>query len=381
MNQLKRLPENIKTYREKKGMSQTRLAAILQISPQSVSKWERGLAAPDIENLCLLAKTLDVSVDALLRTSDDHPQCMIGIDGGGTKTEFVAFAESGNVLDRFVLGGSNPNAVGIEQSALLLQEGIDRIVSVHGAVRGVFVGASGFLTGGNGKIIEKILKERYPNVILRCETDIMNVIASGTDEENCIAAICGTGSVVYAKVGDTLHRLTGWGYLLSRNGSGYDIGKAALQTALADEEGLGQPSKITPLVKARLGGLVSLCIREVYCHDQSYIASFAPLVFTALEQGDEIAAQILDDNAKELALVINHAANGYPCGNRVILSGGLITGNALFRSMVEKYLHPGLTMVVPKLPQVLGACRLCAKISGVELKNMDKLENEYNERG
>lgn len=381
MNQLKRLSENIKTYREKKGMSQTRLAAILQISPQSVSKWERGLAAPDIENLCLLAKTLDVSVDALLRTSDDHPQCMIGIDGGGTKTEFVAFAESGNVLDRFVLGGSNPNAVGIEQSALLLQEGIDRIVSVHGAVRGVFVGASGFLTGGNGKIIEKILKERYPNVILRCETDIMNVIASGTNEENCIAAICGTGSVVYAKVGDTLHRLTGWGYLLSRNGSGYDIGKAALQTALADEEGLGQPSKITPLVKARLGGPVSLCIREVYCHDQSYIASFAPLVFTALEQGDEIAAQILDDNAKELALVINHAANGYPCGNRVILSGGLITGNALFRSMVEKYLHPGLTMVVPKLPQVLGACRLCAKISGVELKNMDKLENEYNERG
>ena len=381
MNQIKQLPVNIKTYREKKGISQTRLAAILQISPQSVSKWERGLAAPDIENLCLLAKTLDVSVDALLSTADDRPQCMIGIDGGGTKTEFVAFTENGSVLDRFVLGGSNPNAVGIEQSALLLQEGIDRISTAHGTVRGIFVGASGFLTGGNGKIIEKMLKERYPNVILRCETDIMNVIASGTDEENCIAAICGTGSVVYAKVGDTLNRLTGWGYLLSRNGSGYDIGKAALQTALADEEGLGQPSMITPLVKARLGGPVSLCIREVYCHDQSYIASFAPLVFTALEQGDEIAAQILDDNAKELASVINHAADGYPCGNRVILSGGLITGNALFRSMVENYLHPGLIMVVPKLPQVLGACRLCGKISGVELKDMDKLENEYNERG
>ncbi len=381
MNQTIRLPENIRTYREKKGISQTRLAAILQISPQSVSKWERGLAAPDIENLYLLAKALNVSVDALLDSGESREQCMIGIDGGGTKTEFVVFTENGAVLDRLLLGGSNPNAVGIEESALLLQNGIDQMISKHGKVRGVFVGASGFLTGGNGKVIEKLLKERYPNMLLRCETDIRNVIASGTDEDNCIAAICGTGSVVYAKVGDTLNRLTGWGYLLSQRGSGYDIGRAALQAALSDTEGLGESTGITALVEARLNGPVSGCIREVYCHDQSYIASFAPLVFAAWEQGDVVAQRILEENARALADVINHAAKSYPCGDRVIISGGLITGNERFRELVQKNLHPGLTMVVPQLPQVLGACRLCAKMCGAELNNMEKLETEYKKRG
>jgi class 3 adenylate cyclase len=56
----------IRSRREKFGLRQNDIANALQISPQSVSKWERGENAPDIAVLVPLSNLLDVSVDWLL---------------------------------------------------------------------------------------------------------------------------------------------------------------------------------------------------------------------------------------------------------------------------------------------------------------------------
>lgn len=382
MFQMKYLAENIRKYRSAKKLTQTELAAILKISPQSVSKWECAQTVPDIENLCMMAKMLDVSVDQLLGSDRFYGKVMIGIDGGGSKTEFVLFTEDGSILERLVLGACNPNAVGIEESAALLQRGIDELMEAHRSVCGIYVGSSGFLTGGNGKQIRSILSKAYPQINIQCETDIMNVIASGTDEESCIAVICGTGSIVFAKEREKLTKLSGWGFLLSSSGSGYDIGRDALRAALGDTEGLTEKTRITGLVETKLGAPVIRCVQEVYQHDQSYVASFTPLVFEAYQQGDTIAERILRENAISLAGVINHAARNYECGKRVILSGGLLTGNKVFLRMVCDALDPDLAVTVPNMPQVLGACRLCAKMCGVDVKEMDKkLISQYHERG
>ncbi len=61
----------IKNQREKLGLRQTDLSNALQISPQAVSKWERGESTPDISVLVPLAKLLNVSVDWLLGYYDE----------------------------------------------------------------------------------------------------------------------------------------------------------------------------------------------------------------------------------------------------------------------------------------------------------------------
>jgi len=63
---LDELGARIRARREKRGLKQTDIAAALQISPQAVSKWERGENAPDIAQLPALARLLDVSIDWLL---------------------------------------------------------------------------------------------------------------------------------------------------------------------------------------------------------------------------------------------------------------------------------------------------------------------------
>ncbi len=60
------LSENLKKYRVLKNLTQEDLAEFLGITPQSVSKWERGESCPDITLLPALANIFETSVDLLL---------------------------------------------------------------------------------------------------------------------------------------------------------------------------------------------------------------------------------------------------------------------------------------------------------------------------
>ena len=63
---MSRLGQNIRIFRQRANMSQSSLAEILLVTPQAVSKWERGIALPDIELLIPLANIFSVSLDELL---------------------------------------------------------------------------------------------------------------------------------------------------------------------------------------------------------------------------------------------------------------------------------------------------------------------------
>lgn len=56
----------IRLLREKHGLKQVNLANALQVTPQAVSKWEKGANLPDVEALTRIARLFDVSTDYLL---------------------------------------------------------------------------------------------------------------------------------------------------------------------------------------------------------------------------------------------------------------------------------------------------------------------------
>lgn len=63
---LEELACRIRSQREKRGLRQQDIANALNLSPQAVSKWERGENAPDIALVGPLARLLGVSVDWLI---------------------------------------------------------------------------------------------------------------------------------------------------------------------------------------------------------------------------------------------------------------------------------------------------------------------------
>lgn len=60
------LADKLKEARKNAGLTQIELAEKLCVSRQAITKWESGKGIPDVENLRILSKVLDVSVDFLL---------------------------------------------------------------------------------------------------------------------------------------------------------------------------------------------------------------------------------------------------------------------------------------------------------------------------
>ena len=63
--------ERLKMYRTQKGLSQEKIAEMLDVSRQAVTKWEAGQTTPNSDNLIALANLYDVSLDELIGKNED----------------------------------------------------------------------------------------------------------------------------------------------------------------------------------------------------------------------------------------------------------------------------------------------------------------------
>ncbi len=66
--------ENIYKYRTASGMSQTDLANSLEVSRQSVSKWENNSAVPDLERIVNMSRLFGVTLDELVFGEKSEPR-------------------------------------------------------------------------------------------------------------------------------------------------------------------------------------------------------------------------------------------------------------------------------------------------------------------
>lgn len=66
--------EKIITLRKKKHLTQDTLADMLHLSPQAISKWERGITNPDLELIPKIAELFGISSDELLGIKDSSNQ-------------------------------------------------------------------------------------------------------------------------------------------------------------------------------------------------------------------------------------------------------------------------------------------------------------------
>ncbi|MCM1174088.1 MAG: helix-turn-helix domain-containing protein [Blautia sp.] len=73
--------EKLLTLRKAKDLTQEQLAEKLDVSRQSVSKWESGQATPDLEKIVAISAIFDVTTDYLLKSSE--------IDDLSVKTEML----------------------------------------------------------------------------------------------------------------------------------------------------------------------------------------------------------------------------------------------------------------------------------------------------
>ena len=82
-----KLPEKIQRERKKMGLSQEKLAEKIGVSRQAITKWENGLASPELEKIVSLSECFKVSTDYLLKDN------IYGHLQYATKKQFAAAIE------------------------------------------------------------------------------------------------------------------------------------------------------------------------------------------------------------------------------------------------------------------------------------------------
>lgn len=283
----------------------------------------------------------------------------IAIDGGGTKTEGVLTDTCGRIRAHAFGTASNPNDVTLQGSVTVLKGLTNTLLEQAGLTSADLPEVSFFggIAGGinYGPALESALREAYPTVgVLGIRSDIQ-ILLSGelpTGDGACI--ICGTGSACFLRRGDELIRIGGWGYLLDSGGSGYDIGRDALEAVLRAHDGRGEATALTELLTAHLGGEAHTKITDIYREGKPYIAACAPCVFKAAKAGDPVANGILRRNARALSEYMEAAwhwlteeGSTPPSCLPVVMGGGISQKEADFWvSLVASLVDPAIPVQV-----------------------------------
>lgn len=353
----------IKELRQSKGITQSELADALVVSFQAVSNWERGITPPDVENLIRIAAYFGVLVDDLLRPKNDD--VYLGIDGGGTKTEFVAVSSDGTVLKHIIKKGCNPNDIGFAKTEELIFEGVREICVDFPSIKTVFCGIAGISTGNYRERLQERFGKYFPNIKVQIKSDAFNLfaMADGVD----MSVISGTGSVVFVKRGDDYSRIGGWGYIFDSAGSAFDIGRDAVRQALMEEDMQQKRSVMSKLLLKKLNtSSVWDHINIIYNEGKPYIAGLASVVFDAYREGDENAVSIIDNNAKTLADLLNAGVNIYGAKPIAIASGGIFEHYSdIMVPHMKKYSN--VDLIIIDLPPILGACRYACSMAGRDI--------------
>ena len=355
--------DKIKFYRNRAGMTQTELAEKMHVSFQAVSCWETGSTLPDLYNLCNLARVFNESVDELLRKQEnDDISYMIGVDGGGTSTEFALFSSEGHIFKTFKLQGSNSSIVGIDGALSILFEGIDACLQEGKPVKAIFVG----IAGENYNKLTKGLENRYPNIDIRVDSDGISALFSA---EGDVALICGTGSILLKKDGESFKTIGGWGYLYGDPGSAFSFGKEAVRVSLLYENGGKTSSLIHALLKERLNIKESFLLgAEV---NVANVARQASIIFDTYKMGDTVAEEIINKQMQELNQFIELAC---PDGGKIIACGGIFEHySETILPILKKHVKDNVSFVLPDLPPIYGSCKAC-----FEFFNVKERENFHN---
>ena len=317
-----RFAANLKHLRKRCKLTQKEFADLAGYSEKTVSKWECGLSIPPIETLFTIAPILKVSIDELFKTTDIY---FLGIDGGGTKTTFALANSTGEII-RSVKGDTcNPVDIGFKNATDVLRHGIYEVCQdIPFSSIYVFAG----IAGGTAADMKEKFHEFFSTfhfAAFNNGSDNANIIAAGLGKNDGMTLIMGTGICAFVQKNAAYARVAGWGYLIDKGGSGYNLGRDALDAYFCALDGSGEQTLLTEEIKALYPNDPQKLLGHIYDGGKKVIASFAPAVFKAVEKGDRIAEEILKRNMSWAAHIIETAAVKFG-GNAkipVILAGGL----------------------------------------------------------
>ncbi len=229
-----------------------------------------------------------------------------GIDGGGTHTTLEIRRTDGIILKRKEFGPFNINSIGRGLFSDLVTD-IFTVIKAEGKCDSICIGAAGISNKETKDLIcEKAAELGFSGTLLLKGDNEIALFGANAGNPGGIL-IAGTGSICTGMTEDgRIIRVGGYGHLIDDVGSGYAIGRDALAAIVREEDGRGEKTCLSEMVRQKWGITdIPQLIQKIYtATDKSLIASVAREVEIADGLGDKVAGEIIRKAVGELTELV-----------------------------------------------------------------------------
>ena len=307
----------------------------------------------------------------------------IGIDGGGTKTDFVLIDRGGHVRARHQEGSLYYLEIGLEAAAQTLQRGVAALLRVAGvALADVDFAFVGVPAHGEDSALAPRLDALPAGALAdgryRCGNDMLCSWAGSLAGGDGISVIAGTGSMAYGEANGRSARVGGWGELFSDEGSAHWIARQGLTLFSRMSDGRSPRGPLYDVFRSSFGLAqdLDLCA-QVYGNGQggrTDVARFALKVHEAAQRGDAQAIAIYTAAARELADIVVATRRALQVAPEQLVdvsySGGVFNSRTLvLEPFAAALMDSGLAfrLRTPRHSPVIGAALFAARCHGTPL--------------
>lgn len=279
---------------------------------------------------------------------------VLGVDAGGTSVRALVADPSGRRLGQGGAAGANPVSRGPDEAVAQIGRAVGAALSTvdAGTVCIAVLGLAGGSTSDSALTgaLDAMARQNGLTCGWTMRSDLEVAFAAASAEADGLVVVSGTGAAVgEIRGGGLVRHLDADGWLVGDVGSGFWLGLRAARAAIADREGRGEPTMLTPVVSAHFGipappaGVrpgedadVHELTSAIYRRVPVALSELAPRVSEAAAAGDAVATGLVRRAATalldEAAVLMRDAADLRVAA----LAGGVLLADGPVRDEVGR---------------------------------------------
>jgi glucosamine kinase len=230
----------------------------------------------------------------------------LGIDAGGTHTRARLVSDSGEILGAGESGAANTPA-GLPQALQVMEEAWSHATreaavakteldSIHAGI-----GIAGLNRRG---VLDGLKAHAFPFKTTAFASDAAIANLGAHAGQDGAIVVVGTGSIGFARVGEEIITIGGYGFPVSDEGSGAALGLRAIRRALWARDGRIPHTALTRAVLDHFHGSAGEIVDWTARATPRDYASFAPMVMQHANEGDPTGEVIVEEAAQRIGAVI-----------------------------------------------------------------------------
>ena len=295
------------------------------------------------------------SLNGPTTVTDTAAPLFLGIDGGGTRCRARICDADGHRLGEGIAGSANTR-LGLDKVFAEIKHACQQALSAAGLADNTLgqlhagLGLAGLALKSEQ---QKLQQFQHPFKSMVANTDAYIACLGAHAGDDGAVLILGTGSCGCGIVDSQIFNLGGWGFQLTDQGSGAQLGLTAIRHALWAFEGMQPTTALSQAIMAKFDHDPEQAVLWADQARPADYAALAPLVFEHATQNDVLAQSLLAQTASAAAdLIRTLIKRGAPT---ITLLGGL---SALLTPYLPDHVR---TVLAPAAGDALDGALLMAR--------------------